>query len=404
MPDPIATMLILFIHDAPPLQPLLTALARAHPQWRCVVHDDPADAMRLLADEPFDMVCCGWRVSRCFGPDVLRRAQGVSPETMRLLLLPDSVDTAEAARQGLSCAHQVLPLPNTAAPFAASVERLIAVRWLLQDPTLRRVLGGADRLPSPPRLFLALQRVIADPASSTAQAAQVVAQDPGLATRVLRMANSALFSRGTPVVDLDAAAAQLGMQVLAQVVLSCEVFSRAAPPGVDLELLRRQSLLCAQLAARIPAAGDASRLAGTAALLANCAVPLLAGIDRSALAQMRLPRMWTGLPHEAVVAAYLLGLWGMPHGLIEAVAFCHEPARIARGAAGVSVAGAVHIARALLLDAPLDTAWIGAAGLHEQLPQWRQIAASIVDRAALAGTAAPPRRSTAAAPSRGASA
>lgn len=309
-------MLILFIHDASPLQPLLAAIARAHPHRRCVVHDDPADALRLLAERSFDMVCCGWRVARSFGPDLLRRAQGVSPDAMRLLLLPESVDTAEAARQALSCAHQVLPLPATAAPFAATVERLIAVRWLLQDATLRRLLGGADRLPSPPRLFLALQRVIADPASGTLQAAQVVAQDPGLATRVLRMANSALFNRGTPVVDLNAAAAQLGMDVLAQVVLSCEVFSRAAPHGVDLELLRRESLLCAQLAARIPAAGDASRLAGTAALLANCAVPLLAGIDRGGLARLQLPRSWAGLPHEAVVAAYLLGMWGMPHGLI----------------------------------------------------------------------------------------
>lgn len=396
MPDPIAQMLILFIHDAPPLQPLLTAIARAHPQWRCVVHDDPADAMRLLADAAFDMVCCGWRVARSFGPDVLRRVQGVSPETMRLLLLPESVDTAEAARQGLSCAHQILPLPHTAAPFAASVERLIAVRWLLQDPTLRRVLGGADRLPSPPRLFLALQRVIADPASSTAQAAQVVAQDPGLATRVLRMANSALFSRGTPVFDLDAAAAQLGMDVLAQVVLSCEVYSRAAPLGVDLESLRRESLLCAKLAARIADAGDAARLAGTAALLANCAIPLLAGIDRGGLAQLRLPRMWAGLPQEAVVAAYLLGLWGMPHALIEAVAFCHAPGRVARGATGVSVAGAVHLARGLLLDAPLDTAWIDAAGLGGQLSRWRQLASAILDRAAPAGTTPASRRSNAA--------
>ncbi len=397
-------MLILFIHDAQPLQPLLAALARAHPNWRCVVHDDPADALRLLADEAFDMVCCGWRVARAFGPDVLRRAQGVSPEAMRVLLLPESVDTAEAARQALSCAHQVLPLPATAAPFAATVERLIAVRWLLQDATQRRVLGGADRLPSPPRLFLALQRVIADPASSTAHAAQVVAQDPGLATRVLRMANSALFSRGAPVVDLDAAAAQLGLDVLAQVVLSCEVFSRAAPQGVDLEMLRRQSLLCAQLASRIPAAGDAARLAGTAALLADCAVPLLAAIDRSALAELRLPRLWAGLPHEAVVAAYLLGLWGMPHGLLEAVAFCHAPARIARVEQGVSVAGAVHIARALLLDAPLDAAWIAAGGLDQPLQRWRQLAASIVDRAALATAAPAARRPGPALPSRSVSA
>jgi HD-like signal output (HDOD) protein len=381
-------MLILFIHDAAPLRPLLAALAHAHPTWRVVVHDDPADAVRLAAEESFDMVCCGWRVARSFGPDVLRRVQSVSPEPMRVLLLPETVDAGEAARQALTCAHQVLPLPTTAAPFAAAVERLIAVRWLLQDPTLRRVLGGADRLPSPPRLYLALQRVIADPGSSTLDAARLVAQDPGLAMRVLRMANSALFSRGAPVVDLAAAATNLGLDVLSQVVLSCELFARAPPGGIDIDALRRQSLLCAQLAGRIPAAPQAAALAATAALLADCALPLLPGLDRVALAGLRLPRLWAGLPEQALVAAYVLGLWGMPNPLVEAAAFCHAPSRVERGEPGVSVAGAVHVARALLAGAPLDEAWIAQAGLAEKLLQWRQLAASVADRASVAAAGA----------------
>lgn len=389
-------MLILFVHDVEPLRPLLGSLSATRPAWRLVVHDDPADALRLAGEDSFDMVCCGWRVARSFGPDVLRRVQSVAPESMRVLLLPPTIDPGEAARQALSCAHQVLPLPRDATGFVGAAERLIAVRWLLQDAGLRRLLGGADRLPSPPRLFIALQRIIADPHAGAAEAARLVAQDAGLATRVLRTANSALFSRGAPVVDLAAAAAHLGLGVLAQVVLSCEAYARPVP-GVDLEGLRRRALLCSQVAERIATDPEDARLAATAALLADCAEPVMPALDRAALRSLRLPRLWSGLPEQALVVAYLLGLWGMPHALVEAAAFCHDPGRSQRSTPGLSVAGIVHVARALVAGTPLDSAYLARAGVGAQLAGWTQLAATLAGRLD-AGEPAGPRPQPTAAP------
>jgi HD-like signal output (HDOD) protein len=373
-------MLILFIHDAAPLAPMQHALAASRPQWRLVVHEDAADALRLAAEAPFDAIACGWRVGRAFGPEVLRRVATLAPDAMRLLVLPPSVDAAEAARQAIACAHQSLPLSDAAPRMAATMERLVAVRWLLRDGALRRAIGAGDRLPAPPRLFLALQQVISDPHAGTVEAARLVARDAGLAARVLRAANSALFCRGAPVVDLAAAAAQLGLDVLSRIVLSCEVYACGVARDPDAEARQQRALLAAQLAARIAGEPVAAQHAATAALLADCALPLLPQLDRAALRALAPPRLWAGLPQQALVAAYLLGLWGMPHPLVEAAVFCHAPGRVANPPAGVSAAGALHLARTLLAGEPPDADWLLAAGFEARLPEWRALAAALAGR------------------------
>jgi HD-like signal output (HDOD) protein len=367
-------MLILAIHDAAPLASLQAALAASRPHWRLVVHEDPADALRRAAAEPFDVVACGWRIGRTFGPETLKRVQAIAPDAMRLLLLPASVDAAEAARQALACAHQALTLGEGAAPFVATVERLIAVRWLLRDASLRRVIGSGDKLPAAPRLFFALQQVMADPHAGTADAARLVARDAVLATRVLRIANSALFARGAAVRDVGSAAAHLGLDVLARIVLSCEVYGRGATRDPTAEARQQRAMEAALLAARIAGDPVAAQCAATAALIADCALPLLPTLDRAALRALVPPRLWAGLPDEALVGAYLLGLWGMPHPLIEAAVFHHAPGRLPRAATGVSPAGALHVARALVEGGDPDPAWLDATGLKVRLPEWRMLA------------------------------
>ncbi|MFN9731767.1 MAG: HDOD domain-containing protein [Pseudomonadota bacterium] len=375
-------MLILAIHEADAIAPLQAALAAGRPLWRLVVHDDPADARRLAAEQSFDVIACGWRIGRTFGPEVLRRAQAVAPDAMRLLLLPASVDSGEAARQSLACAHQSVLLSEGAPRFAASMERLIAVRWLLRNPALRRAIGGAERLPAAPRLFLALQQVIADPLAGTTDAARLVARDSALSSRVLRIANSALFARSAPVLDVAGAAAQVGLDVLARIVLACEVYSRGATRDPDAEVRQHRAMAAARLAARIASDPVTAQCAATAALLADCALPLLPGLDRAALRAVTPPRLWAGLPDQALVAAYLLGLWGLPHPLIEAAVFCHAPGRLPNPVRGVSAAGALHIARALVHGEAPDADWINGNDLGGQLGEWRSLAASLEGRSA----------------------
>jgi HD-like signal output (HDOD) protein len=73
------------------------------------------------------------------------------------------------------------------------------------------------------------------------------------------------------------------------------------------------------------------------------------------------------------VGAYLLGLWGLPMPIVEAVAHHHAPSRVVQSEFGPIAV--VHIAVALANGAGVDEALLRRLGRADALPGWR-IAAS----------------------------
>jgi HD-like signal output (HDOD) protein len=375
-------MRVLLVTEADDGEALAAALAALRPAWRFELRSDPAAALAATRDTPFDVVAVAWRVERSFGPELLKRLKLTCPEAMRLLLLPGRVDASEAARQTLATAHQALPLPLEPQRFVLAAERLLAVRWLLRDPTLRRLIGSAERLPSPPRLYLELTRAIGDERTGLGDVSRIIGQDPGIVTRVLRVANSALFSRGGGALDLGAAVGRLGVNVLGQIVLACEAYGPGVRAGIDVDALRTRAIQSGKLAARLVEDADQASTAATAALLADCVCLLPSAVLKQPLEATGMPRLWAGLPTESIAAAYLLGLWGLPHALVEAVAFCRDPGRLLAAERGFGAAGAVHVARALLAGEEPDASYVAAAGIAPALEGWRRLAAEIVGQGA----------------------
>src|SRR5690606_7397918 len=85
-------------------------------------------------------------------------------------------------------------------------------------------------------------------------------------------------------------------------------------------------------------------------------------------------------PDHTEAGAYLLGLWGLPMPIVEAVAFHRQPGR--RRAAGFWVTGALHVAQALVMDEPVDETYLQSVGMRERLPQWRTMMEQDAARAA----------------------
>src|SRR5581483_4665932 len=86
---------------------------------------------------------------------------------------------------------------------------------------------------------------------------------------------------------------------------------------------------------------------------------------------------------HAEIGAYLLGLWGLPYPIVEAVAHHHAPARVSHQTSFDLIA-AVHVADCLahestpaplLVPPSLDVAHLEALGVAAELPAWRAIAA-----------------------------
>jgi HD-like signal output (HDOD) protein len=221
---------------------------------------------------------------------------------------------------------------------------------MLAAEEIRRAVGTLDGLPTVPGVYAELRRALADERASVADVAAIVGKDPALAARVLQIVSSPYFRRGAPIASIERAIAAVGLRPLQALVLSAAAFGRAEasslPPGLDLEALRRRGLQGAAIARKIAAAKPCdARVSGTrgrgdeaflAALLVDVGMLALAAVAPARLAEAlaeaqrrgeRLERVELELygTTHAHVGAYLLGIWGLPFPVCEAVARHHEP-------------------------------------------------------------------------------
>ena len=136
--------------------------------------------------------------------------------------------------------------------------------------------------------------------------------------------------------------------------------------SVDRTALQHRALLASRLAAKI-LPRTSSELGATAALLADIGL-LLPGVrdEREAAVE------GDARPGHAEAGAYLLGLWGLPMPIIEAVAFQLQPGR--SNVRSFWVAGAVHVATALAAGTAVDEQYLANVGVLPKLEQWRAIA------------------------------
>ena len=86
---------------------------------------------------------------------------------------------------------------------------------------------------------------------------------------------------------------------------------------------------------------------------------------------------------HAEVGAYLLGLWGLPGPIVEAVQLHHHPQFEDNGSPGLDAVAVTHIANALAREmsgspgAWLDLEYIAQLGAEEQLAGWRAMAKQV---------------------------
>ena len=91
----------------------------------------------------------------------------------------------------------------------------------------QRLLDGiahSGDLPAMPKLVEKLDRVISDPDASMKDAAEVVALDPAIAARTLKLVNSPMYPLSREVERLDQALAFIGLRGVRHIVLTASVF------------------------------------------------------------------------------------------------------------------------------------------------------------------------------------
>jgi len=359
--------------------------------WQVTTASDGLDALVLLRQTAFDVVASDMHMPGMNGVELLSEVRKLHQHTSRIII-SGITDQAEAAGS-LNCTHLFIPKPFDAKTLKATLARISSLDAYLKSDSLRRLAGKLRSLPSFPQLYLEIVREIESPNSSLQLIARLVAQDPGITAKLLQVANSAAIGLPEKVNDPVEAVKQLGLTMVRSLVLSAQVYSSFQARQVrhfSADALWSHLMRCSGLARAIMrhehADPDEIEDAFTAGLLHDMGKLMLADslpdefqkalvfaeVENIPLPEAELQIF--GATHTGL-AAYLLGLWGLPAAIVEAVAFHHTPEK--SGHKKFSALTAVHVANALCDPADADNlklSYLAQLGVADRLETWRQIA------------------------------
>ncbi len=390
---------ILFVDDEPNILDGLKRMLRPlHREWDMAFAQSGEAALETLAGGDYDVVVSDMRMPGMDGAELFGEISKRHPQIVRIVL--SGQFSKEAAMRAVGTAHQFLAKPCDADTLKRTIDRAFGLRGVLTNESLKQVLAQAKSLPSMPSLYLEITEELQYPDASIHRIGKIISKDPAMTAKMLQLVNSAFFGLSRKVSGAAEAVALLGTETLASLVLSIGVFSefdRVKVDGFDLKGIWSHSTRSAAIAKAIAKAEKSEKSLGDEAMMAG----LLHDTGKLILAQ-NLPDEYgtiiarartrrismrdaeeqvLGASH-AEIGAYLLGLWGLPDSIVEAVAFHHQPAKCA--ASAFDVVTAVHVANALEHDCAkgdgasgaidgLDLDYLATLGLADRVPEWRDI-------------------------------
>jgi putative nucleotidyltransferase with HDIG domain len=406
-PSAVEKKRVLFVDDEPNILEGLKDLLRRHRRkWDMVFVGGGQEAIDELARSKFDVLVSDMRMPGVDGATLLRHAQEHHPETVRIVL--SGYTELEAALRAVLVAQQFLTKPCKPDELENVVERASQLQTLIGDSVVRQLIGRIQKLPSLPQTYASLLQVLGDEKSGVADVARVLEQDMAMCAKLLQLVNSAFFGLGREITSIEHAVVFLGFSMVRNLVLTVEVFEGHRLPrisGFSFSGLERHAQLAAAIATRMMPNKRTAEDAFVAAILHDIGKLVLAAElpeeFEMAVAQAApnahplhvAERQLHGITH-AEVGAYLLGVWGLPYSVVEAVANHHAPTRVPQR--GLDTLTAVYLANTLAHEQeqragigtpfePIDEAYVSSLGLTEKLPGWRAMAEERMNAVQLEG-------------------
>ena len=368
-------MKVLFVDDEPRvLEAIERTLFQLDVDWDVRFAEGGPAALTELAASHFDVIVSDMRMPGMDGAALLSHVCEKYPHVARIVL---SGQTDEAAAfRVVRVAHQFLAKPCASETLRQVIERTRELRSWLSEERLQATVGRLDRLPSTPHLFSALNKALDDESASADTVANIVRQDPAMSSKVLQVVNSSFFSSGANVSDVRAAVVRLGMKTIRNLALGIGAFDAVGKDtsSAVVNELQARSLAIAQLASRIAQGREETDAAFMAGLVCNvgelvlAAVPASVAVPEAAPAENVTQDQPASVTH-AEVGAFLLGLWGLPFRIVEAVANHHAPWRNAHDRLGLPQI--VWLSSCLVQGIEPDAEYLERIGARELLPKFK---------------------------------
>ncbi len=330
---------IIFVDDEQKILDGLRRLLRSQrKEWDMVFVSSGTEALARLQQECFDVIVTDMRMPEMDGFTLLTRVRETWPQMIRIILTGHT--ELESMLKIFPVAHQFLHKPCEVDDLKSAIERSFRLKSYLSNDELRRIIGGIDSLPVLPEVYHELSRMLADENTSFQSLGSTIEQDAGLSAKVLQVVNSALFGLPYRISNISHAIQMLGISTVRNLVMAVSLFSESEggalqAAGYSPGRERQHALDVAKTAARLLRDKEFSDTAHTAGILHDLGKLVLALYYKEEYAALCRDAMEAGMPvHDlekkrfglthAEAGAYLLGIWGLPYPVVEAVALHHK--------------------------------------------------------------------------------
>ena len=383
---------ILFVDDEPKiLDGLGRMLRNMRQEWDMHFCGGGREALAMMAEQPVDLVVSDMRMPEMNGLEFLAEVRNKYPTVIRIVLSGYADQLLVVRSVGI--AHQYLAKPCAADTLRSTVARALNLRALLSNDGIKNLISRLSALPSLPALYAEVAKELQSPDASIRRVGEIISKDPSMTAKVLQLVNSAFFGIRRAVSSPVDAAVYLGLETIHSLVLSLHAFAKFETtriPGCSIDQIWNHSVAVGLLAKRIMKGENAGivqvEAAFTAGLLHDLGKLVLASnlpqecekviaICKTSRATLQEAELDVHGSTHAEVGAYLLGLWGLPDPIVEAVAMHHRPGesveKIFSPLSAVHAADALEAERHVGRVSRLDFAYFDVIGKADSIEKWR---------------------------------
>jgi len=393
---------ILFVDDEPLVLESIKKLGELFDSdWHFHFCSNGQECLNFLQETAVDIAVVDMEMPDYDGMRLLGHIRELYPAMTRIAM--SGFGTYESAMQAANSAHQFMHKPIESERLSALLQRSISLRSLLAEAELQGLVSRIGTLPSLPSLYSELIREINSPEASIKKVGEIIGRDMTMSAKILQLVNSAFFGLPRRVSNTSQAVNLLGLQVIKALVLTIQIFQKFMGDQKAqhyANLLFDHSVNVASLARAIVNEETkdqriiddtfmAALVHDVGKLILRCHlaeeyIPLLERAASSSRPGYLEEEEALGSSH-AEVGAYLLGLWGLPMDIAEAVAYSHKPVMCPN--TDFSPLTVVHAADALVHELrpvpeltgekELHMDYLDGVGLAESIERWRSLGESL---------------------------
>ena len=396
---------ILFVDDEPMvLKGLQRTLRKMRGEWEMIFTESSKQALDILACAPFDVIVSDLKMPDMDGEQLLAEVKSKHPQVVRIIL--SGHVEQETTLKSVQLAHQSLSKPCDAEVLKQTLNQLFALRSLLQDESIKRIVSQTETLPSLPKIYTEVIRELQSANPSIKKVGEIISSDLGMTAKILQIVNSAFFGLVRKISNPREAVMLLGTETIKALVLSVKIFSefnQKKYAWFDFDHLFNHSLSVSMFTHNISKEEHLDKNLVNNSLMAGMfhdlgKLILVTNFQepyRKIFTEARetgqnlwdLENEMFGTSH-AEIGAYLMGLWGLEYSIIEAIAFHHCPAKSLSNSAGLLTA--VHFGD--VFDrvkngsngdgdlSQLDRGYLNNLGVAGRINDWQAICRNLIER------------------------